>query len=47
MKLTSREGQVYNFFPYLAAKTHEEVCSFYSFTRSKKETLSKNQKTVF
>jgi len=42
MKLTAREGQVIDFLSYLAAKTHEEVCSFYSFTWSNKKTLSKN-----
>jgi hypothetical protein len=46
-KLTAREGQVNDFFSYLAAKTHEEVCSFYSFSWSKKETSSKNQKNCF
>jgi hypothetical protein len=46
MKLTAREGQVIDFLSYLAAKTHEEVCSFYSFSWSKKRLYLKTEKTV-
>jgi hypothetical protein len=42
MKLTAREGPIIDLFSYLAAKTHEEVCSFYCFSWSKKEILSNN-----